>query len=133
LHTANLLHWQAVILQQEEFDLATAPPPSREGPASRDELLRRFDELAAEVTDALGRVDEATLGRAWVLRRGDQVLLSQPRAAALRGMGISHMIHHRGQLCLYLRLLNVPVPSVYGPSADEGVSWGPRGSEAGPS
>jgi uncharacterized damage-inducible protein DinB len=132
LHTANLLHWQAVILQQDEFDLATAAAPSKEGPASRDELLHTFDELAAIVQEALGRADEMALGRVWTLRRGDQVLLSQPRAAVLRGMGVSHMIHHRGQLCLYLRLLNVPVPSVYGPSADEGASWDPPGSGAGP-
>jgi uncharacterized damage-inducible protein DinB len=131
-HTANLLHWQAVILRQEEFDLATATPPSKEGLTSRDELLRTFDELAAEVKDALGSADEAALTRAWILRRGDQVLLSQPRAAILRSMGLSHMIHHRGQLCLYLRLLNVPVPSVYGPSADEGASWSPRGADASP-
>jgi uncharacterized damage-inducible protein DinB len=131
-HTANLLHWQAVILRQEEFDLATAAPPSKEGPASRDELLRKFDELATEVMEALGRADESALMRAWLLRRGDQVLLIQPRAAILRSMGLSHMIHHRGQLCLYLRLLDVPVPSVYGPSADEGTSWSPRGSDASP-
>jgi uncharacterized damage-inducible protein DinB len=131
-HTANLLHWQTTILRQDEFDLASAPPPSPAAPASRDEILRAFDENASAVKDALGEADEAGLGRAWTLRRGAQVLLSRPRAAVLRSMGISHMIHHRAQLCVYLRLLNVPVPSVYGPSADEGGAWGPRGSGEGP-
>jgi uncharacterized damage-inducible protein DinB len=57
--------------------------------------------------------------RTWTLRMGEQVMLSLPRAAALRVLGINHMVHHRAQLTVYLRLLDLPVPSIYGPSADE--------------
>jgi uncharacterized damage-inducible protein DinB len=117
-HLQNLLYWQRLILEQDEFDLAASPPP-RTVPASRDELLRGFDENKKAVDAAVADVDDAALGQTWTLRNGDQVIFAQPRAGVLRGMGISHMVHHRGQLSVYLRLLDVPVPAVYGPSADE--------------
>jgi uncharacterized damage-inducible protein DinB len=118
LHVANLLYWQLVTLQSDEFDLAS-PPPLRVDPTSREEVLRTFDQNAAAVKAALGRIDDAALGRTWTLRQGEKVLVRQPRAMTLRVWGLNHLIHHRGQLCLYLRLLNVPVPAVYFNSADE--------------
>jgi len=118
LHVAHLLYWQLITLQRDEFDLAS-PPPLRVEPTDRDEVLRTFEHNAAAVKDALERIDDAALGRLWTLRRGEQVLLSWPRAKVLRIWGLNHLIHHRGQLCLYLRLLNVPVPAVYFNSADE--------------
>jgi len=117
-HLENILHWQRMILEKDEFDLAASPPP-RTIPATRDELLRGFDERKAALDEAVARIDDASFGRTWTLRKGDQVIFAQPKAAILRGMGISHMVHHRGQLSVYLRLLDVPVPAVYGPSADE--------------
>ena len=118
LHLANLLYWQTTMLQHDEFDLAAAPGPSSP-PESQKELLQRFDTNASVLKGALNETDEAALGRTWTLRRGDDVLFSRPKAAVLRTIGISHMIHHRGQLSVYLRMLDVPVPSSYGPTADE--------------
>lgn len=117
-HLENILFWQQRILEHHEFDLAATPPP-RTIPETRDELLRAFDERKAALDEAVARADDASLGATWTLRRGDQVIFARPRAAVLRGMGINHMVHHRGQLTVYLRLLDVPVPATYGPSADE--------------
>ena len=117
-HLANLLYWQTTILQHDEFDLA-AVPTSGSIPETREELLQAFDEHAAVLSDVLDQTDDATLGYTWTLKRGDQVMFSRPKAAVLRTVGISHMVHHRGQLSVYLRMLDVPVPSSYGPTADE--------------
>ena len=83
------------------------------------ELVASFDAHAARLRKALNEADEARLSEDWVLRAGDQVFVRRPRRALLRTMFLSHMIHHRAQLGVYLRLLDVPVPSVYGPTADE--------------
>lgn len=117
-HLENILYWQRMILEEDEFDLAATPPP-RTIPANRDELLRGFDERKAALDEAVAGADDASFSRTWTLRRGDEVIFARPKAAILRGMGISHMVHHRGQLSVYLRLLDVPVPATYGPSADE--------------
>lgn len=120
-HLANLPHWTVAVLAADSFDLATIPPPDPAGaPKSRDEVLRRFDDNVAEVRRALEAADDEALGRTWTLRKGEHVVMSMPRAAAIRAVGISHIIHHRGQMTVYLRLLDVPVPGLYGPSADEG-------------
>ena len=119
-HIANLLWWQTMTLRQDEFDLA-APQPPRTAPESRAALLREFDEKAAVLREALAQTDEAALARPWTLRRGDHVIFTMPKAAVLRSFGISHMAHHRGQLSVYLRLLDVPGPPSYGPTAHEGM------------
>ena len=118
-HITNLVFWQRGILESDAFDFASAPPRPQATPSSRDEILRAFDENAAALKAALEQTDEEALGRTWTLTRGEQVMMSRPKAAALRSMGLSHMIHHRGQLGVYLRLLDVPVPPMYGPTADE--------------
>jgi uncharacterized damage-inducible protein DinB len=117
-HLANLFFWQQMILQQDEFDLASAPPPLS-ALATREEWLAAFERNAAALRRSLDGIDEAQLMSPWTLRRGEHVIAAQPRVTALRSMGISHVIHHRGQLSVYLRLLEVPVPGTYGPSADE--------------
>ncbi|HEV2129829.1 MAG TPA: DinB family protein [Longimicrobiaceae bacterium] len=122
LHLANLLFWQITVLRQDEFDLATTPPSAAAGPANGEELLRTWDDNVAALQQALASTDDTAFGQPWTLRRGAQVIMRQPRGAVLRGVGISHLIHHRGQLTVYLRLLNVPVPGLYGPSADEQLS-----------
>lgn len=117
-HVVNLLGWQTMILQQAEFDLA-ATPPRREALGSRQELLDEFDTRQREVEELLNTVDEEALGGQWTLRSGDHVIFRRPRAVAMRVFGLSHLIHHRAQLSVYLRLLDLPVPGLYGPSADE--------------
>ena len=67
----------------------------------------------------LETMSENDFDKTWILRSGDQVIRNMPKKVAIRGMGFSHLIHHRGQLSVYLRLLNIPVPGMYGPSADE--------------
>lgn len=118
LHVANLLFWQLAILQDDEYDLAAAPPPLAP-PASREEILAAFDGHVARVRAALAGVDDATLARPWTLRHGEQVMVRQPKLVAMRTWALSHSAHHRGQLTVYLRLLDVPVPPIYGPTADE--------------
>ena len=119
-HLANLLWWQTVTIQQDGLDFAEPQPP-RTVPENRAALLQDFDEKAAVLRETLAQTDAAALARPWTLRRGDHVIFTLPKAAVLRSFGISHMVHHRGQLSVYLRLLDVPVPPSYGPTADEGV------------
>ena len=117
-HVATIPFWAHVTVEQDELNFAEMPPPPPP-PASTDELLARFDENAELAKQAVARADESALGKPWTARSGDHVVFTQPRLAVLRGFVISHLIHHRAQLSVYLRLLDVPVPSIYGPSADE--------------
>lgn len=117
-HLTNLLGWQRSILEQDEFDLASGPA-RREALTTRAAVLAEWDEQAPKLEATLAGLDDAALAAVWTLRQGDLVLFSQPRLVAYRTFGVSHMVHHRGQLGVYLRLLGVPVPGVYGPSADE--------------
>lgn len=122
-HLTTLLYWQLTILQRDEFDLASAGPPPAASITGTEDLLQTYDASAAAVLEALDAAGDAELQEEWTLRRGDQVVMRRPRLAILRTMGISHMVHHRAQLGVYLRLLGVPVPAVYGASADEGTPF----------
>jgi uncharacterized damage-inducible protein DinB len=88
-------------------------------PASREEILKTFDESVVAVRDLLPQFDDAAMHETWRLVAGEKVILAQPRAAFIRDVMLSHWYQHRGQLSVYLRLLNVPVPASWGPSADE--------------
>lgn len=120
-HLAELPGWGRTVLADDEFDLATARERGYEPYVASDraELLERYDQAVAALREAARGTSDERIREPWTLRHGDQVVLSSPRAAALRGFVFSHSIHHRGQLSVYLRLLDVPVPSIYGPSADE--------------
>jgi uncharacterized damage-inducible protein DinB len=119
-HIVNLLMFKQLFVQANERDFldqdAPKPPPS---PTTTEELLERFDKFSASLRQALRESDDEKLTENFQLRHGEQVLMSRPKGAALRIMGLNHSIHHRGQLTVYLRLLDIPVPGVYGPSADE--------------
>lgn len=117
-HLAELPHLGVAVLTRDAFDAAT-DRPQRTGPSNRAELLQGFDQAAAALTAALDSVPADGWRQNWELKNAGQVFLSLPRAGALRVLAISHPIHHRGQLTVYLRLLGVPVPSIYGPTADE--------------
>lgn len=117
-HLINLLNWQVAIFLYPEFDLSTVPL-RREALESREDVLEEFDANVVKLEKLLTECDEKTLGEEWTLRNGDHIILRQPRAIALRTFGLSHMVHHRAQLGVYLRLLDIPVPGLYGPSADE--------------
>lgn len=118
-HLATLPFYGETICRSEEFDLSTAPEPNIDGIKSRAELLETFETRVAALNEALVALDDAALGEPWTLRHGERVVFTLPRLAVMRSMLTSHMIHHRAQLSVYLRLLDVPVPSIYGPSADE--------------
>jgi len=119
-HIVNLLKFKQHFLEASQRDFldpnAPKPPPS---PTSSAELLARFDQFSADLRQALTESSDEKLTENYQLSRGEQVLMSRPKGAALRIMGLNHSIHHRGQLTVYLRLLDIPVPGVYGPSADE--------------
>lgn len=118
VHLARLPVWPRLTLEQDSLDLA-ARPKDPEAPRSRAEVLDLFDRNVAALKEALARADDAVLRRPWTLRMGERSLMTAPTVASLRQWGISHMIHHRGQLTIYLRLAGAPVPGLYGPSADE--------------
>lgn len=116
-HMANLVGFLQMSLQGPETDMATVQfPPS---PTETDEVLRRFDLNAENIHKALADVDDATFNDMWTMRRGEQVFMKLPRTAVARVLVLNHLIHHRGQMSVYLRLLDIPVPAIYGGSADE--------------
>jgi uncharacterized damage-inducible protein DinB len=119
-HLAQLVSWMpdwiANTLSQTELNLAGTPAYSTETTAA---LLAGFDRNVATARAALSSALDADFAVRWSLKHGDRVLFTASRAAVVR-MHISHLIHHRGQLSVYLRLIDVPVPSIYGPTADEG-------------
>ena len=117
-HLANLPVWGGLILNQPSFDLAEAPPSQPER-TTRADILHLFEETISTTRTAMDKTD-AEYNALWTLRRGGQEMFSIPRAAAFRSFVLNHMIHHRGQLSVYLRLNDIPVPAIYGPTADEG-------------
>jgi uncharacterized damage-inducible protein DinB len=95
-------------------------------PQTADELVPALDHSLAQAHEVLGAMDDASLGEQWRLVDGDREVMSQPVGIMLRALMLNHWYHHRGQLCVYLREVGVPVPSVYGPSADENPFASPR-------
>jgi uncharacterized damage-inducible protein DinB len=100
-----------------------APP---DGPAyepyvagSSEELLESFDKNLAEALEALNGVSDATLMETWTMKKAGEVMFAMPKLIVMRGFILDHLVHHRAQLGLYLRLNNISVPSMLGPSADE--------------
>lgn len=120
-HLANIPHWAVETIQRDALDMAPngvqmAPPPK---PASSKELLAEFDKNVADGRAAIAGASDAHLFKNWSLLNNGQVLITLPRIACLRSWVMNHSIHHRAQLGVYLRLNNLPVPALYGPSADE--------------
>ena len=117
-HLGNIPHWAGAILNDAFFDLAGAPPNLQEK-TSRAEILAAFDQATKQTRTAMDKTDPEYLSM-WALKRGGQELFSMPRVAAFRTFVLYHIVHHRGQLSVYLRLNDIPVPAIYGPTADEG-------------
>jgi uncharacterized damage-inducible protein DinB len=88
-------------------------------PQSTEEILEAHDQSIKTSKDLLGQIGDAGLDKMWSAKAGDNTLMSMPKGALVRAIVMNHWIHHRGQLSVYLRLLDVPLPSIYGPSADE--------------
>jgi len=117
-HVSHIPEWAGAILNELSFDLADAPPPAAEQ-TSRAGILTAFDATRARTRAWMDKSD-AEYNALWTLTRGGQQVFSVPRVAAFRSFVLHHIIHHRGQLSVYLRLNGVAVPAIYGPSADEG-------------
>jgi uncharacterized damage-inducible protein DinB len=121
-HLAEIPMWVVMTLAQDELDLN--PPGS--APAtpgvmtSRGETLAKFDENVKKARTLLASTNDEIMMKTWTLKNGGQTVVAMPKVAVLRSFVMNHMIHHRAQLGVYLRMNNVPVPSIYGPSADEG-------------
>jgi uncharacterized damage-inducible protein DinB len=118
-HLAQLVSWMpgwiTNALTQTQLDLARAGGYSNQ---KTEELLGQFDRHVTEARAALAAATDADFQVPWSLVMGERVLFTLPRAAIIR-QNINHLVHHRGQLTVYLRLLDIPVPSIYGPTADE--------------
>jgi uncharacterized damage-inducible protein DinB len=118
-HIVNALKWSGMTMNQTEFDMATVPPEQMNPAASsRAQLLEWFDAHADAVRQSMARSD-AEYFVPWTLKHGDTVFFTMPRYSCLRSFVLNHMVHHRAQLAVYLRLNNIAVPAMYGPSADE--------------
>ncbi len=120
-HIANLPRWAVIACDSAIFDAAAAGEDGRpKEPPSTADILRQFD---ANVTAARKKIEEqtdASLVSPWTLKQGDHEIFTIPKIAVLRSFVMNHTIHHRGQMTVYLRLRDVPLPSIYGPTADEG-------------
>jgi uncharacterized damage-inducible protein DinB len=118
-HVANLPMLASMALQRDELNVVErrANPPKAD---TTEELLALFDQAAAEARATIAGASDELLFQKFTLRNGDQEIFSVPKIAALRTFFMNHLIHHRGQLTVYLRLNGIPVPGLYGPSADEG-------------
>ena len=121
-HIANIPSWVVETISKDSLDISPpGAPPYKEEPArSRKELLEKFEKNVAAARSALTGTSDDHLLKNWTLLSGGHTILTMPRVTVLRSFVMNHGIHHRAQLGVYLRLNDVPVPAIYGPSADEG-------------
>jgi uncharacterized damage-inducible protein DinB len=117
-HTAGMSKWGFMTADSNEFDFVTGSYQEPD-PTSTAELLAAFDADTKMFREKLEALTDEEMAKAWTLKVNGNVIFSQPKAAVIRDMVLNHAIHHRAQLTVYLRLLDVPVPGMYGPSADE--------------
>lgn len=123
-HVAELPSWAIFTLEKDHLDIAPPggpryqPPPP---PATREELLDTFDKNVTAARAAIASAADEHLMKSWTLLFGGKTIFTLPRISVLRTSVMNHIIHHRAQLGVYLRLNGVPVPAIYGPSADEGA------------
>jgi uncharacterized damage-inducible protein DinB len=122
-HLANLPSWTVYTINQDSLDLAPQGGESfrLEEKRSRREILEDFEKNVAAARDAIAGASDEEMLKPWSLLKGGVTLMTLPKIAVLRGFVMNHIIHHRGQFTVYLRLNDVPVPPIYGPSADEGA------------
>jgi uncharacterized damage-inducible protein DinB len=118
-HISEMFLWTKHTLEDGGIDFATMDYKPFE-PKSTEELLEHFDNAVAETLATLRNTSDETYMEPWTMRNGEQVYFTMPKIAVMRSFVMNHIIHHRGQLSVYLRLNDIPVPSLYGPSADEG-------------
>lgn len=118
-HLGELPSWTRLILTTDELNFATIDykPPTFENNA---DIMAIFESNLSDAIHALEAIkDEAIYQKNWKVKSGDYLILEQPKYMVMRSMVLNHIIHHRAQLSVYLRLLDIPIPGMYGPSADE--------------
>ena len=120
-HVGTIPEWLTMTLNTENLDYAPVDGPAYTPPKleNRAQVLAAFDKASSEARAALTKASDTDMMQGWTLLAGGKEIFTMPRAACIRSMILNHLIHHRAQLTVYLRLLNVPVPGLYGPSADE--------------
>ncbi|MCC7032625.1 MAG: DinB family protein [Acidobacteria bacterium] len=120
-HLAELPHWVCITIAQDSFDVTTPRPEGDQPPATREAVLSLFDEKAAAARSALAGRGDGELMAPWTLLQGKQALFTMPKVTVLRTFVFNHLVHHRGQLSVYLRMQGVPIPAIYGASGDQAV------------
>ena len=125
-HVAGVPSYATAAIRLDKLEMTGSEKPFQ--PTSKKELLESFDKFAAEARKAISTATDEDLGKIWSLRYAGKQVFSMPRVAVLRSMVMSHLIHHRAQLGVYLRMNNVEIPGMYGPSADEMKLWQAQGA-----
>ncbi len=125
MHIARLPDLITLCLRTPSFDAAAAPPPDLTF-ISREHLLKTFDQSVSQLRNALRTASDAELAQPWEFSFRNQVFSEETRAVTILHMGLGHLVHHRAQLGIYLRLNDLPVPPTYGPSADEPAQLKPK-------
>lgn len=120
VHIAEMFSWTPVTLQQPELDFAKFDYKPFE-PSTTQDLVDFLDKNVSEAIDVLRNTPDEVFFEDWTMRNGEQVYFTIPKIATMRSFVMNHIVHHRGQLSVYLRLNDIAVPSIYGPSADEGT------------
>ena len=120
-HIAEMVGWATDVVEKPEMDFAAGDEYKPFEPKTTAELVEYFDKNLADATESLKNASDEEMMENWKLRNGEEVYFDMPRIQVLRGMVFNHIVHHRGQLSVYLRLNDISVPALYGPSADEGL------------
>jgi uncharacterized damage-inducible protein DinB len=122
-HLADLPSWATETMRSESLDVAPpgGQPFKLPEAKTKQAMLELFDKNVTAARAAIAGGSDADFMKTWTLLKGGQKIFAMPRVGVLRSMVLNHSIHHRGHLCVYLRLNNVPVPALYGPSGDEGA------------
>jgi uncharacterized damage-inducible protein DinB len=118
-HIAEMVGWTQGIMEHPELDFSKMDYKPFE-PKSTEDLVEYFDKNAREAIESLKNASDERFMETWTMKNADKVYFTLPKVAVMRSFVMSHIIHHRGQLSVYLRLNDIAVPSIYGPSADEG-------------
>jgi uncharacterized damage-inducible protein DinB len=118
-HIVEIPGWVGSIVDASSVDMAADQDHQKASHKTSGDLLAAFDQNVAKARAAIESKSDAEMMTTWTLKRGEQVLLSMPKVGVLRSFLLNHLIHHRGQMSVYIRLKDIPVPSIYGPSADD--------------
>lgn len=124
-HIAELPNWAVQIMENDVLDLTPMVAAGRQGYAasSSEELLQTFEKYAAGARSAIAGASDSDFLKTWSMQLHGKTVLSGRRLEMIRTSFLNHLIHHRGQLGVYLRMNDIPLPAIYGPSADEGKSF----------